>query len=164
MFHSSCFYACTHTQRKSAVNSVHVTWIQLQIKRLNDVIFIYFFQIFASDSFLELTEYSREEILGRNCRYKKNKIKQKYGIEPTLHLSFSLVLINLFICLCMNYYRFLQGPETNPDTVKKIRDAIDNQRDVTVQLINYTKSGTLTCFSIVRRRTKNIKNQIKINK
>nr|AML78954.1 putative LOV domain-containing protein [Disporopsis pernyi] len=60
--------------------------------------------IFASDSFLELTEYSREEILGRNCR-------------------------------------FLQGPETDRATVRKIRDAIDNQRDVTVQLINYTKSG-----------------------
>nr|AML78854.1 putative LOV domain-containing protein [Oresitrophe rupifraga] len=60
--------------------------------------------IFASDSFLELTEYSREEILGRNCR-------------------------------------FLQGPETDPATVKKIRNAIDNQTDVTVQLINYTKSG-----------------------
>nr|AML78754.1 putative LOV domain-containing protein [Aphanopetalum resinosum] len=60
--------------------------------------------IFASDSFLELTEYSREEILGRNCR-------------------------------------FLQGPETDPSTVKKIREAIDNQTDVTVQLINYTKSG-----------------------
>lgn len=60
--------------------------------------------IFASDSFLELTEYSREEILGRNCR-------------------------------------FLQGPETDPATVKKIREAIDNQKDVTVQLINYTKSG-----------------------
>ncbi|PKA48519.1 Phototropin-1A [Apostasia shenzhenica] len=60
--------------------------------------------IFASDSFLELTEYSREEILGRNCR-------------------------------------FLQGPETDGATVRKIRDAIDNQRDVTVQLINYTKSG-----------------------
>ncbi len=26
-------------------------------------------QIFASDEFLELTEYSREEILGRNCRF-----------------------------------------------------------------------------------------------
>ncbi|CAN8277877.1 unnamed protein product [Cochlearia groenlandica] len=60
--------------------------------------------IFASDSFLELTEYSREEILGRNCR-------------------------------------FLQGPETDPTTVKKIRHAIDNQTEVTVQLINYTKSG-----------------------
>ncbi|XP_041990010.1 phototropin-1-like [Salvia splendens] len=60
--------------------------------------------IFASDSFLELTEYCREEILGRNCR-------------------------------------FLQGPETDPSTVRKIRDAIDNQREVTVQLINYTKSG-----------------------
>ncbi|KAG0468071.1 hypothetical protein HPP92_017399 [Vanilla planifolia] len=60
--------------------------------------------IFASDSFLELTEYSREEILGRNCR-------------------------------------FLQGPETDPETVRKIREAIDSQRDVTVQLINYTKSG-----------------------
>lgn len=60
--------------------------------------------IFASDSFLELTEYSREEILGRNCR-------------------------------------FLQGPETDPATVRKIREAIDGQTDVTVQLINYTKSG-----------------------
>lgn len=60
--------------------------------------------IFASDSFLELTEYSREEILGRNCR-------------------------------------FLQGPETDPATVRKIREAIDGQTEVTVQLINYTKSG-----------------------
>nr|AML78752.1 putative LOV domain-containing protein [Heliconia sp. BC-2016] len=60
--------------------------------------------IFASDSFLELTEYSREEILGRNCR-------------------------------------FLQGPETDQGTVAKIREAIRDQREVTVQLINYTKSG-----------------------
>nr|AML76718.1 putative LOV domain-containing protein [Pectiantia pentandra] len=60
--------------------------------------------IFASDSFLELTEFSREEILGRNCR-------------------------------------FLQGPETDQATVAKIRDAIRDQREITVQLINYTKSG-----------------------
>ncbi|KAJ8563665.1 hypothetical protein K7X08_032117 [Anisodus acutangulus] len=37
--------------------------------------------------------------------------------------------------------RFLQGPETDPATVRKIRQAIDNQTDVTVQLINYTKTG-----------------------
>lgn len=60
--------------------------------------------IFASDSFLELTEYTREEILGRNCR-------------------------------------FLQGPETDQGTVSKIRDAIREQREITVQLINYTKTG-----------------------
>nr|AML79637.1 putative LOV domain-containing protein [Phlebodium pseudoaureum] len=60
--------------------------------------------IFASDNFLELTEYSREEILGRNCR-------------------------------------FLQGPDTNRETVKQIREAIDNEREITVQLLNYTKSG-----------------------
>lgn len=41
-------------------------------------------------------------------------------------------------------YRFLQGPETDPATVKKIRQAIDNQTDVTVQLINYTKTGMLS--------------------
>nr|AML78200.1 putative LOV domain-containing protein [Anisacanthus quadrifidus] len=60
--------------------------------------------IFASDSFLELTEYTREEILGRNCR-------------------------------------FLQGPETDQATVAMIRDACREQKEVTVQLINYTKSG-----------------------
>ncbi|KAG8050879.1 hypothetical protein GUJ93_ZPchr0009g2113 [Zizania palustris] len=60
--------------------------------------------IFASDSFLQLIEYSCEEILGRNCR-------------------------------------FLQGPKTDRATVRKIRDAIDNHTEVTVQLINYTKSG-----------------------
>ncbi|MBA0562055.1 hypothetical protein Golob_007133, partial [Gossypium lobatum] len=60
--------------------------------------------IFASDSFLELTEYTREEILGRNCR-------------------------------------FLQGPETDQATVSRIRDAIRELKEITVQLINYTKSG-----------------------
>ncbi|KAI4318598.1 hypothetical protein MLD38_032279 [Melastoma candidum] len=60
--------------------------------------------IFASDSFLELTEYTREEVLGRNCR-------------------------------------FLQGPETDQATVSKVRDAIREQTEITVQLINYTKTG-----------------------
>nr|AML78029.1 putative LOV domain-containing protein [Lindsaea linearis] len=60
--------------------------------------------IFASDSFLELTEYTREEIIGRNCR-------------------------------------FLQGEDTDQKTVQKIRDAILEQREITVQLLNYTKTG-----------------------
>nr|AHZ63897.1 phototropin [Scouleria aquatica] len=60
--------------------------------------------IFASDEFLELTEYTREEILGRNCR-------------------------------------FLQGPDTDRAVVDQIRDAIAARRDITVQLLNYTRSG-----------------------
>ena len=36
---------------------------------------------------------------------------------------------------------FLQGPDTDPATVQKIRDAIKAEEDVTVQLLNYTKSG-----------------------
>ncbi|BBN10468.1 phototropin [Marchantia polymorpha subsp. ruderalis] len=60
--------------------------------------------IFASDHFLELTEYTREEIIGRNCR-------------------------------------FLQGPDTDMDVVRKISDAIKQQQNITVQLLNYTKGG-----------------------
>lgn len=37
--------------------------------------------------------------------------------------------------------RFLQGPDTDQNTVQKIRDAIKENRDITVQLLNYTKSG-----------------------
>lgn len=36
---------------------------------------------------------------------------------------------------------FLQGPDTDPATVQKIRDAINQEEDITVQLLNYTKSG-----------------------
>ena len=53
----------------------------------------------------------------------------------------------LFIYMpLLNPFRFLQGPETDPATVRKIREAIDNQTEVTVQLINYTKSGMLNIF------------------
>ena len=38
-------------------------------------------------------------------------------------------------------HSFLQGPDTDPATVQKIRDAIKAEEDVTVQLLNYTKSG-----------------------
>jgi len=43
--------------------------------------------------------------------------------------------------MTVHLYRFLQGPETDQATVSKIRDAIREQREITVQLINYTKSG-----------------------
>jgi PAS domain S-box-containing protein len=38
--------------------------------------------------------------------------------------------------------RFLQGPDTDTATVQRIRDAIKNEEEHTVQLLNYRKDGT----------------------
>ncbi|MDA1316079.1 MAG: SpoIIE family protein phosphatase [Acidobacteria bacterium] len=38
--------------------------------------------------------------------------------------------------------RFLQGPDTDTATVQRIRDAIKNEEERTVQLLNYRKNGT----------------------
>jgi len=37
--------------------------------------------------------------------------------------------------------RFLQGPDTDPKTVDAIREAVRNQKELTVRILNYTKSG-----------------------
>ena len=61
--------------------------------------------VYASDDFLSLTGYSREEVLGRNCR-------------------------------------FLQGEDTDSETVYAVRDAIERGTECTVRLLNYRKDGT----------------------
>lgn len=38
--------------------------------------------------------------------------------------------------------RFLQGPETDRDTVAAVRDAIRQQRETSVEIINYKKNGS----------------------
>ena len=40
------------------------------------------------------------------------------------------------------FVRFLQGPDTDQNTVQQIRDAIKENQDITVQLLNYTKTST----------------------
>lgn len=61
--------------------------------------------IYANQSFCQLTGYSIEEIVGRNCR-------------------------------------FLQGPDTDPSTVRKIREALDARRAIGIDILNYRKDGT----------------------
>lgn len=61
--------------------------------------------VHASDVFCELTGYSREEVVGRNCR-------------------------------------FLQGPDTDPESVREIREAIQAERPCTVRILNYRKDDT----------------------
>ena len=50
---NTCFVSCTNPNNKpnSKLNSKPQT------------------TVYASDAFLELTEYPREEVLGRNCRF-----------------------------------------------------------------------------------------------
>ncbi len=38
--------------------------------------------------------------------------------------------------------RFLQGPETDPETVLRIREAVQEQRAIQVMILNYHKNGT----------------------
>lgn len=61
--------------------------------------------VFANDAFIRLTGYTREEVLGRNCR-------------------------------------FLQGPETNPDDVTRLREAIDRRSQIEMEIINHRKDGS----------------------
>lgn len=61
--------------------------------------------VYASQGFLNLTGYSLDQILGRNCR-------------------------------------FLQGPETDPKAVERIRNAIESGHDLSVCLLNYRVDGS----------------------
>jgi len=61
--------------------------------------------VYATHGFLNLTGYTLDQVLGRNCR-------------------------------------FLQGPETDPKAVEKIRRSIEEGSDMSVCLLNYRVDGT----------------------
>lgn len=61
--------------------------------------------VLANQAFLDLTGYSAEDVIGRNCR-------------------------------------FLQGEGTSAATVAEIRTAIAEERDFTIEILNYKKDGT----------------------
>jgi phosphoserine phosphatase RsbU/P len=61
--------------------------------------------IYVNEGFVRITGFSREEILGQNCR-------------------------------------FLQGEATNPLAIEQIRQAVHEQRELIIELLNYRKDGT----------------------
>jgi PAS domain S-box-containing protein len=60
--------------------------------------------VYINDAFERLTGYSKERVIGRNCR-------------------------------------FLQGADSDPDAIAAMREAIDSGEPVSVELLNYRKSG-----------------------
>ncbi|UOQ44456.1 PAS domain-containing protein [Halobacillus salinarum] len=62
--------------------------------------------IYMNEGFEQLTGYSSEEVLGKNCR-------------------------------------FLQGEDSNTETIKKIHEALKNTEQVQVEIKNYRKDGSM---------------------
>ncbi len=38
--------------------------------------------------------------------------------------------------------RFLQGSQTDQDTIRRLREAVENGTDISVDILNYRKDGT----------------------
>lgn len=61
--------------------------------------------IYTNQTFIEMTGYTQEEVIGRNCR-------------------------------------FLQGPETAEEDVRKMKEAISSEKKVVLTVQNYRKDGS----------------------
>ncbi|MFC4436655.1 MULTISPECIES: bacterio-opsin activator domain-containing protein [Natrialbaceae] len=61
--------------------------------------------VYINDAYQEITGYSYDEVVGRNCR-------------------------------------FLQGPDSDPEAITEMREAINAERPVTVELLNYREDGS----------------------
>lgn len=82
----------------AAVRAAHIPMIITDPRQDDNPI------VFVNDAFCRVTGYSRDESIGRNCR-------------------------------------FLQGPETDPAAVADVRAAIEQEREISIELLNYRKDG-----------------------
>lgn len=115
--------------------------------------------VYASDAFLDLTEYKREEVLGRNwwvgprlsvfvCASALGA-----GIKSTMHSTAKGAALGSALCLSQTpapmpapaalslpllpCSRFLQGTGTDPNTVTLIREAVRDNQEITVRCVGY---------------------------
>lgn len=69
--------------------------------------------VYASDSFLDLTGYSRDEVLGRNCRFLQTP--GGTGSAP--------------------------GPAVDKAAVQRISQAVHTNQEIQIEIDNYKKNG-----------------------
>jgi len=86
--------------------------------------------VFASQNFFKMTGYGPNEILGKNCR-----LLQGEQVFLRLPTSCRLMVTNV-------YSPISTGPGTSTQAVMEIRDAIREERDASVCLLNYRKDKT----------------------
>ncbi|MFC9710281.1 ATP-binding protein [Paenibacillus sp. NPDC056933] len=79
-----------------------------------------------------------------------SKIKSSVTVVDATLPEFPLMFVNEYFTQLTGYSaeesigqncRFLQGPETDTDTVKQIREALEKQQSMKIDILNYTKNG-----------------------
>ncbi|WP_413372602.1 ATP-binding protein [Paenibacillus taichungensis] len=79
-----------------------------------------------------------------------SKIKSSVTVVDATLPDFPLMYVNEYFSELTGYSaeesmgqncRFLQGPDTDPETVQKIREALKKQQSIKTEILNYTKHG-----------------------
>ncbi|SEO12540.1 HAMP domain-containing sensor histidine kinase [Paenibacillus sp. OK076] len=79
-----------------------------------------------------------------------SKIKSSVTVVDATLPDFPLMYVNEYFTQLTGYSadksigqncRFLQGPDTDPETVQKIREALKKKQSIKTEILNYTKRG-----------------------
>lgn len=79
-----------------------------------------------------------------------SKIKSSVTVVDATLPDFPLMYVNEYFTQLTGYSaeesigqncRFLQGPDTDPETVQKIREALEKKQSIKTEILNYTKRG-----------------------
>jgi len=79
-----------------------------------------------------------------------SKIKSSVTVVDATLPDFPLMYVNEYFTQLTGYSaeesigqncRFLQGPDTDPETVQHIREALNKQQSIKTEILNYTKHG-----------------------